>query len=54
MVDAPGHRIRVDLDELLATRAWTLVEPSARVGVTVANLSILKNGHARRRSGSTP
>ena len=25
----------------------TLVELSAKVGVTVANLSILKNGHAR-------
>ena len=27
--------------------AMTLVELPARVGVTVANLSILKNGHAR-------
>ena len=35
------------LDELLAARGMTLVELSARVGVTVANLSILKNGHAR-------
>jgi len=44
----PGeHRIEVHLDELLAARDMTLVELSARVGVTVANLSILKNGHAR-------
>src|SRR6185437_12463389 len=38
------HRIEVHLDELLAARGMTLVELSARVGVTVANLSILKNG----------
>jgi putative transcriptional regulator len=31
----------------------TLVELSARVGVTVANLSILKNGHARAIRFST-
>ena len=35
------------LDELVAARDMTLVELSAKVGVTVANLSILKNGHAR-------
>jgi putative transcriptional regulator len=32
---------------VLAARGMTLVELSARVGVTVANPSILKNGHAR-------
>jgi putative transcriptional regulator len=37
----------VHLDELLAARGMTLVELSAKVGVTVANLSILKNGRAR-------
>jgi putative transcriptional regulator len=47
MPDQDDHRISVHLDELLAARAMTLVELSARVGVTVANLSILKNGHAR-------
>ena len=31
----------------------TLVELSSRVGVTVANLSILKNGHARAIRFST-
>ena len=35
------------LDELVAARGMTLVELSAKVDVTVANLSILKNGHAR-------
>jgi putative transcriptional regulator len=47
MVDLPDHRITVHLDELLVARGMTLVELSARVGVTVANLSVLKNGHAR-------
>ena len=47
MVEASEHRITVHLDELLLARDMTLVELSARVGVTVANLSILKNGHAR-------
>jgi putative transcriptional regulator len=47
MPDRDDHRITVHLDELLEARDMTLVELSARVGVTVANLSILKNGHAR-------
>lgn len=47
------HRIEVRLDELLAARGMTLVELSASVGVTVANLSILKNGHARAIRFST-
>ncbi|MEU5726637.1 helix-turn-helix transcriptional regulator [Micromonospora sp. NPDC047738] len=47
------HRITVRLDELLAARGMTLVELSAAVGVTVANLSILKNGHARAIRFST-
>ena len=47
MDEASDHRIGVHLDELLLARGMTLVELSAKVGVTVANLSILKNGHAR-------
>jgi putative transcriptional regulator len=47
MPDQDDHRISVHLDQLLEDRGMTLVELSARVGVTVANLSILKNGHAR-------
>jgi len=47
------HRIEVHLDEILAARGVTLVELSARVGVTVANLSVLKNGHARAIRFST-
>ena len=53
MPDQDDHRISVHLDELLEARAMTLVELSARVGVTVANLSILKNGHARALRFST-
>ena len=53
MGEALEHRIEVHLDELLAARGMTLVELSARVGVTVANLSILKNGHARALRFST-
>lgn len=39
--------IRVELDVMLARRKMTLLELSQRVGVTPANLSILKNGRAR-------
>ena len=53
MGEPAEHRIVVHLDELLAARGMTLVELSARVGVTVANLSILKNGHGRALRFST-
>lgn len=39
--------IRVDLDVMLARRKMTLTELSSRVGITLANLSILKNGRAK-------
>jgi len=45
--------IRVRLDELLADRGLTLTELSERVGITVVNLSILKNGRARAIRFST-
>ena len=45
--------IRVHLDRLLAERQMTLAELSDRVGVTVVNLSILKNGRARAIRFST-
>lgn len=47
MSEQPQGEIRVNLDVLLATRKMTLTELSERVGVTMANLSILKNGKAR-------
>ena len=46
-------RIQVRLDSLLSDRGMTLTELSDRVGVTVVNLSILKNGHARAIRFST-
>ncbi|WP_433227092.1 helix-turn-helix domain-containing protein [Microtetraspora malaysiensis] len=41
------HAITVHLDRLLAEREMTLTELADRVGVTVVNLSILKNGRAK-------
>jgi putative transcriptional regulator len=41
------HGVRVHLDELLAERGMTLTQLSDEVGVTVVNLSILKNGRAK-------
>lgn len=40
-------RIVVSLDVMLARRKMSLTELSERVGVTMANLSILKNGKAK-------
>ena len=48
-----GHAIAIHLDKLLADRGMTLTELSERVGVSVVNLSILKNGHARAIRFST-
>lgn len=39
--------IVVNLDVMLAKRKMSLTELSEQVGITVANLSILKNGRAR-------
>ena len=47
------HAIGIHLDKLLAERGMTLTELSERVGVSVVNLSILKNGHARAIRFST-
>ncbi|KOT99196.1 MULTISPECIES: helix-turn-helix domain-containing protein [Streptomyces] len=47
------HRVQVHLDRLLAERGMTLSELAARVGVTVVNLSILKNDRAKAIRFST-
>ena len=47
------HRVDIHLDRLLAERGMTLTDLSSRVGITVANLSILKNGRARAIRFST-
>ncbi len=39
--------ILVKLDDVLHARRMTLTELSARVGITLANLSILKTGKAK-------
>ena len=39
--------IRVNLDRMLLERRMSLTELADRVGVTLANLSILKTGKAR-------
>ena len=40
------HRITCHLDDLLAARGVTLAALSEKVGITVVNLSILKNNRA--------
>jgi putative transcriptional regulator len=45
--------IRVSLDKILAERRMSLTELADRVGVTMANLSILKTGKARAVRFST-
>lgn len=39
--------IQIHLDRMLTAREMTLTELADRVGITVANLSILKTGKAR-------
>jgi len=45
--------IRVTLDRVLLDRRMSLTELSERVGVTIANLSILKTGKAKAVGFST-
>jgi putative transcriptional regulator len=45
--------IIVKVDEMLHERRMTLTELSERIGITIANLSILKTGKARAVRFST-
>jgi len=45
--------IEIDLDVLLATRKMTSLELSEKIGITPANLSILKTGKAKAIRFST-
>jgi len=45
--------IRVNLDRVLLDRRMSLTELAERVGITLANLSILKTGKARAVRFST-
>lgn len=47
------HRIVCHLDHLLAARGMTLAALSERIGITVVNLSILKNNRAKAVRFST-
>ena len=45
--------IRVDLDVMLARRKMSLTELCGKVGITIANMSILKTGKAKAIRFST-
>ncbi len=47
------HRVVCRLDEMLARRGMTLTALAERIGVTVVNLSVLKNQRARAIRFST-
>lgn len=51
--EEPGSGIRCLLGDVLADRGMTLTELSARTGITVVNLSVLKNDRARAVRFST-
>lgn len=53
MPPEPEHAVRCHLDDLLTARNMTLTELAERVGVSVVNLSVLKNGRARAIRFST-
>lgn len=53
MPPAEEHHVELHLDRLLAERGMTLTELADRIGLTLANLSILKNGRARAIRFST-
>lgn len=41
------HGVEIHLDEILTARGMTLTELANRAGITLVNLSVLKNGRAR-------
>ena len=51
--DDEATHIRCRLGDVLAARDMTLTELSARTGITVVNLSVLKNNRARAVRFST-
>jgi putative transcriptional regulator len=53
LVSEEGHVIHCCLDELLEARGMTLTDLSQQVGLTLANLSVLKNDRAKAIRFST-
>ena len=53
MAGRDEHRIVCHLDRLLSERGMTLTDLAQRVGVTVVNLSVLKNDRAKAVRFST-
>ena len=51
--DTDPSAITVHLDEVLADRGMTMTELADRVGLTMANMSILKTGKAKAIRFST-
>jgi len=47
------HDIIVNIDVMLAKRKMSMTELSDKVGITLANMSILKNGKAKAIKFST-
>lgn len=47
------HGIAVHLDDILERKGLTLTELAQRVDITIANMSVLKNGRARAVRFST-
>ena len=45
--------IIINIDVMLAKRKMSVTELSERIGLTIANVSILKNGHAKAVKLST-
>jgi putative transcriptional regulator len=45
--------IIINIDVMLAKRKMSVTELTEKVGITMANLSILKNGHAKAVRFST-
>lgn len=39
--------IRINIDVMLAKRKMSVTELADEVGITISNISILKNGHAK-------
>lgn len=47
LMNGTDKHVAVHLDRLLLDRGMTLTELADRVGITVVNLSVLKNGRAK-------